>query len=71
MGIELKTLGRIAILEGWVNRFCRRALREFGDAYKEMLNEMLDYAVDHGASQSTQIFYNRFREISMASYEDY
>ncbi len=48
-----KTLRRAAVLGSWVNRFCRQALREIEDAYKEMLSEMLDYAVDHGASQST------------------
>ncbi len=64
MDIELKTLGRIAILEGWVNRFCRRALREIAEDYKSMIQEMLGYALKHSASQSTlhRIFYNRFRE---------
>ncbi|MDT7890415.1 MAG: transposase, partial [Desulfurococcales archaeon] len=59
-----KILRRTVILEGWVNRFGRQALREIEDAYREMLDVMIDYALEHGASQSTlhRIFYNRFRE---------
>ncbi|MGC9180029.1 MAG: IS200/IS605 family accessory protein TnpB-related protein, partial [Vulcanisaeta sp.] len=59
-----KTLERTVVLVGWVNRFGRRALREIFEAYKTMLMEMLDYAVEHGASQATlhRVFYNRFRE---------
>jgi len=60
----LKTLKRTIILEGWTNSIGRQALREVGDAYREMLGEMLCYALEHRASQSTlhRIFYNRFRE---------
>jgi hypothetical protein len=59
-----KILRRTVILEGWVNRFGRQALREIEDAYREMLSEMTDYVLEHRASQSTlhRIFYNRFRE---------
>jgi putative transposase len=59
-----KILRRTVILEGWVNRFGRQALREIEDAYREMLVEMTDYALEYRASQSTlhRIFYNRFRE---------
>jgi len=59
-----KILRRTIILEGWVNRFGRQALREIEDTYREMLDVMIDYALEHGASQSTlhRIFYNRFRE---------
>ena len=61
---QLKTLKRIIILEGWTNSIGKEALREVGDAYREMLGEMLCYALEHRASQSTlhRIFYNRFRE---------
>jgi hypothetical protein len=61
---ELKTLRKTVILEGWVNRFGRQALREIKDAYGEMLGEMLGYALEHSASQSTlhRIFYNGFRD---------
>jgi len=59
-----KILRRTVILEGWVNRFGRQALREIEDAYREMLDVMIDYALEHGASQSTlhRIFYSRFRD---------
>jgi IS605 OrfB family transposase len=60
----LKTLKRTIILEGWTNSIGGEALREVGDAYREILGEMLCYALEHRASQSTlhRIFYNRFRE---------
>ena len=60
----LKSLKRTVILKGWTNGIGREALREVGDAYREMLGEMTDYALEHRASQSTlhRIFYNRFRE---------
>jgi IS605 OrfB family transposase len=60
----LKTLKRTIILEVWTNSIGREALREVGDAYREMLDVMIDYALEHGASQSTlhRIFYNRFRD---------
>ena len=59
-----KILRRTVILEGWANRFGRQALREIEDAYREMLSEMTDYALEYRASQLTlhRIFYNRFRE---------
>jgi hypothetical protein len=60
----LKTLKRTVILEGWTSSIGRQALREVGDASRGMLGEMLCYALEHRASQSTlhRIFYNRFRE---------
>jgi putative transposase len=60
----LKTLKRTIILEGWTNGIGREALREIKEAYREMLSEMLCYALKYRASQSTlhRIFYNRFRE---------
>jgi len=60
----LKSLKRTIILEGWTNSIGRQALKEVGDAYREMLVEMTDYALEYRASQSTlhRIFYNRFRE---------
>ncbi|WP_054844747.1 hypothetical protein [Vulcanisaeta souniana] len=60
-----KTLKRTVVLEGWTNRTGRQALREITEAYRSMLQEMLDYAVENGgASQSTlhRVFYHRFRE---------
>jgi len=61
---QSKTLKRTVILEGWTNRFGRRVLREIIEAYKTMLQEMVDYAVEHRASQSTlhKVFYHKFRE---------
>jgi len=61
---QLKTLERTVILEAWTNRIGRQALREIEDAYKRMLQEMVVYAVEHKASQSTlhRVFYRRFRE---------
>jgi putative transposase len=63
-GRQLKTLKRTIILEGWTNSIGREALREIEDAYREMLDVMIDYAREHRASQSTlhRIFYSRFRE---------
>jgi putative transposase len=60
----LKTLKRTIILEGWANSIGRQALREIVEAYRSMLQEMLGYALEYRASQSTlhRIFYNRFRD---------
>lgn len=64
MNKQLKTLKRTVVLEGWTNRYGRRALREITKAYKTMLQEMVNYAVEHKASQATlhRVFYHRFRE---------
>ena len=60
----LKSLKRTVILEGWTSSIDGEALREVGDAYREMLDVIIDYALEHRASQSTlhRTFYNRFRE---------
>jgi len=60
----LKTLERTVILETWTNRIGRKALREIEDAYRRMLEIMVDYAVKYKASQSTlhRAFYSRFRK---------
>ncbi len=59
MSRPLKILRRTVILEGWANRFGRRALGEIAEDYKSMIQEMLGYALKHSASQSTlhRIFY--------------
>ncbi|MCD6488798.1 MAG: transposase [Desulfurococcales archaeon] len=64
MNKQLKTPKRTVVLEGWTNRYGRRALREIIEAYKEMLQEMVEYAVEFKASQATlhKLFYHRFRE---------
>jgi len=60
----LKTLTRTVAVECYANRYARGALREIESAYREMLKEMVEYAVKHKASQSTlhRVFYSRFRE---------
>jgi IS605 OrfB family transposase len=58
-----KTLTRTVVLECYANRYARRALREIEGAYREMLVEMVEYAVKYRASQETlhRVFYERFR----------
>jgi len=60
----LKTLERTVVLEAWTNGISRQALREIESTYRRMLHEMVNYAVEHKASQSTlhRVFYHRFRE---------
>ena len=60
----LKTLTRTVTVECYANRYAWRALREIESTYREMLKEMVEYAVEHKASQSTlhRVFYSRFRE---------
>ncbi len=64
MNKQLKTLKKTVALEGWTNRYGRQALREITEAYKHMLQEMVNYAVEHKASQATlhKVFYRKFRE---------
>jgi hypothetical protein len=59
-----KTLTRTVTLDCYANRYARRALGEIEDAYREMLVEMVEYAVEHKASQNTlhRVFYEKFRE---------
>jgi IS605 OrfB family transposase len=59
-----KTITRTVVLECYTNRFARRALREIEEAYREMLVEMVEYAVKYKASQETlhKVFYEKFRE---------
>jgi IS605 OrfB family transposase len=61
---HLKTLTRTIVLECYANRYARRALREIESAYREMLVEMVNYAVKYKASQETlhKVFYEKFRE---------
>ena len=64
MSKQSKTLKRTVVLEGWTNRYGKQVLREITEAYKTMLQEMVNYAVERKASQSTlhKLFYHRFRE---------
>ena len=45
----LKTLTRTVVLECYVDRFVRRVLREIEGVYREMLVEMVEYAVKYKA----------------------
>jgi hypothetical protein len=58
-----KTLVKTVALDCYANRYARRALREIEEAYREMLVEMVEYAVKYRASQETlhRVFYERFR----------
>jgi IS605 OrfB family transposase len=58
-----KEVKRTVVVRCYANRRARRALKEIEGAYKEMLREMVEYALEHGASQSTlhEVFYERFR----------
>jgi len=60
----LKTLERTVILEAWTNGIGIQALREIEEAYRRMLQEMVDYAVKHKSSRGTlhRIYYRKFRE---------
>jgi len=59
-----KTLTRTVVLECYANKHVRRALKEIESAYREMLVEMVEYAVKYKASQETLhgVFYKKFRE---------
>jgi IS605 OrfB family transposase len=59
-----KTITKTVVLECHTNKFARRALREIESAYREMLVEMVEYAVKYKASQETlhKVFYDKFRE---------
>ena len=60
-----KTLTRTVAVECYANKYARRVLGEVESAYREMLEEMVEYAVKHKASQSTlhRVFYSRFRNV--------
>jgi len=60
----LKSLTRTVAVECYASRYARRALREIETAYREMLQEMVEYAVEHKASQNTlhRVFYPKIRE---------
>jgi len=60
---ELKELRRTVALEVWGNRYAVKALEEISRAYREMLVELVDYAVRYKASLKTlhRMFYNKYR----------
>lgn len=59
----LKRIEKTVVAVAYANSFTRSVLREIEDAYKRMLQEMVEYAVEHSASQNTlhKVFYHRFR----------
>jgi len=59
-----KTLVKTVVLDCHANKYARRTLREIEDVYREMLVEMVEYAVKYKASQETlhKVFYDKFRE---------
>ncbi|MCC6046973.1 MAG: IS200/IS605 family accessory protein TnpB-related protein [Desulfurococcaceae archaeon] len=60
---QSKTLVKTVVLDCYANKYSRRALREIEGAYREMLVEMVEYAVKYRASQETlhKVFYEEFR----------
>jgi len=58
-----KTLTRAVAVNCFGNKLTRRILRSAEDAYKRMVEEMVEYAVRHNASQATlhKVFYAKFR----------
>jgi len=60
---EPKELRRAVALGLWGNRYAVKALEEISRAYREMLIELVDYAVRYKASQGTlhRVFYNKYR----------
>jgi hypothetical protein len=58
-----KEVRRTVVVECYANKRARRILREVENSYEEMLKEMVEYALKHGASQSTlhEAFYERLR----------
>jgi len=60
---ELKELRRTIALELWGNRYAVKALEEISRAYREMLVELVGYAVRYKASLKTlhRMFYNKYR----------
>jgi IS605 OrfB family transposase len=60
-----KEVRRTVVVNCYANKRARRIIKEIENAYREMLKEMVDYALKHGASQSTlhKVFYERFRRL--------
>jgi putative transposase len=58
-----RTLTRTVAVNCFGSSLTRRILRSVEDAYRRMVEEMVEYAVRHGASQATlhKVFYAKFR----------
>jgi putative transposase len=61
--LEFKVLRRTVVLECYANRVAREALRDIVEPLKTMVGEMVEYALEHNASQKTlhRVFYERYR----------
>ena len=66
---QSKTLTKTVVLDCYADKYARRGLREIESAYREMLVEMVEYAVKYKASQETlhSVFYEKFREIPVVT----
>jgi hypothetical protein len=60
--LEFKVLRRTVILECYANRIARKALKDIVEPLKNMIGEMVEYALRHNASQKTlhRVFYERY-----------
>ena len=61
--LEFKVLRRTVALECYANRVAGEALRGIVEPLKNMVSEMVEYALKHSASQNTlhRVFYERYR----------
>jgi IS605 OrfB family transposase len=61
--LEFKVLRRTVVLECYASRIAREALRDIVEPLKNMVSEMVEYALKHSASQNTlhRVFYERYR----------
>ncbi|MFZ8790506.1 MAG: IS200/IS605 family accessory protein TnpB-related protein [Acidilobaceae archaeon] len=61
--MEFKVLRRTVVLECYASRIAREALRDIVEPLKNMVSEMVEYALKHSASQNTlhRVFYERYR----------
>jgi hypothetical protein len=51
------------VLECYANKIVREAIRDIVEPSKTMISEMVEYALEHNASQKTlrRVFYERYR----------
>jgi putative transposase len=67
LGQLLRVLRRTVVLECYANKIAnkivREALRDIVEPLKTMIGEMVEYALEHNASQKTlhRVFYERYR----------
>ncbi len=61
--MEFKVLRRTVVLECYANRVAGEALKDIVEPLKNMVSEMVEYALEHNASQKTlhRVFYERYR----------